>query len=258
MKRRDFIALLGGAAAVCPIAARAQQTGQIHRIGFLGPAPDNPLFVRSYPEFLAELRKLGFTEGGNLIVENRRIDEGAPKAFAAAAEVIRSKVDVVVTFGPELALKAAFAASQTIPIVMIAVNFDPIAGGYVSNITRPDKNITGLVYRAPELAAKQLELLMEAFPNEKPIAALWESASAEQFESAQRIAQSLHIVHISLKIYHSISMRRSEPSRRMDRGWCVSCQVPHSPRIVNVSPIWRCSTVCRRCSPSNSMSRRAD
>ena len=130
MKRRDFIALLGGAAAVCPIAARAQQTGQIHRIGFLGPAPDNPLFVRSYPEFLAELRKLGFTEGGNLIVENRRIDEGAPKAFAAAAEVIRSKVDVVVTFGPELALKAAFAASQTIPIVMIAVNFDPIAGGY--------------------------------------------------------------------------------------------------------------------------------
>jgi len=193
MKRRDFIALLGGAAAVCPIAARAQQTGQIHRIGFLGPAPDNPLFVRSYPEFLAELRKLGFTEGGNLIVENRRIDEGAPKAFAAAAEVIRSKVDVVVTFGPELALKAAFAASQTIPIVMIAVNFDPIAGGYVSNITRPDKNITGLVYRAPELAAKQLELLMEAFPNEKPIAALWESASAEQFESAQRIAQSLHI-----------------------------------------------------------------
>jgi ABC-type uncharacterized transport system substrate-binding protein len=76
---------------------------------------------------------------------------------------------------------------------MIAVNFDPIAGGYVSNITRPDKNITGLVYRAPELAAKQLELLMEAFPNEKPIAALWESASAGQFESAQRIAQSLHI-----------------------------------------------------------------
>jgi ABC-type uncharacterized transport system substrate-binding protein len=75
----------------------------------------------------------------------------------------------------------------------LPVNFDPIAGGYVSNITRPDKNITGLVYRAPELAAKQLELLMEAFPNEKPIAALWESASAEQFESAQRIAQSLHI-----------------------------------------------------------------
>jgi putative ABC transport system substrate-binding protein len=99
----------------------------------------------------------------------------------------------LVAFGPELALKAAVAASQTVPIVMIAVNFDPIAGGYVSNITRPDKNITGLVYRAPELAAKQLELLVEAFPNEKPIGALWEPASAEQFDSAQRTAQSLHI-----------------------------------------------------------------
>ena len=76
MRRRDFIKVVGGAAAVCPIAAHAQQTGQIHRIGFIGPAPDNPLFAVSYPEFLAELRKLGFTEGGNLIVENRRIDEG--------------------------------------------------------------------------------------------------------------------------------------------------------------------------------------
>jgi putative tryptophan/tyrosine transport system substrate-binding protein len=100
---------------------------------------------------------------------------------------------VVVTFGPEITLKAASAASQTIPIVMIAVNFDPIAGGYVSNIARPDRNITGLVSRAPELAAKQLELLVEAFPENKSIAALWEPASAEQFDSAQRTAQSLHI-----------------------------------------------------------------
>src|SRR6516162_8367735 len=260
MKRRDFIALLGGAAAVCPIAARAQQTEQIHRIGFIGPAPDNPLFAVSYPEFLAELRKLGFTEGGNLIIEYRRIDEGAPKAFAAAAEVIRSKVDVVVTFGPELALKAAFAASQTIPIVMIAVNFDPIAGGYVSNITRPDKNITGLVYRAPELAAKQLELLMEAFPNEKPIAALWESASAEQFESAQRIAQSLHIELRSHKL-ENLPFDFDEAFRAVAQDGSRMVLVLSGPAfapIVNVSPIWRCSTVCRRCSPSNSMSRRAD
>ena len=80
------------------------------------------------------------------------------------------------------------AASQTLPIVMIAVNYDPIASGYVSDITRPERNITGLVSRAPELAAKQLELLVEAFPDVKPIAALWEPASAEQFESAQRTA----------------------------------------------------------------------
>jgi putative ABC transport system substrate-binding protein len=192
MRRRDFITLVGGAAVVWPFAARAQQDGQIPRIGFLAPDPDSPLFAASYPAFLAELRKLGFTEGKRLI-EFRRADEEASKAFAAAAELIRSKADVVVTFGPEITLKAASAASQTIPIVMIAVNFDPIAGGYVSNIARPDRNITGLVSRAPELAAKQLELLVEAFPENKSIAALWEPASAEQFDSAQRTAQSLHI-----------------------------------------------------------------
>jgi putative tryptophan/tyrosine transport system substrate-binding protein len=199
MQRRQFITLVGGTVIAWPLSARAQQDGQIPRIGFLTPDPDSPLFAASYPAFLAELRKLGFTEGKRLI-EFRRADEGASKAFAAAAELIRSKADVVVTFGPEITLKAASAASQTIPIVMIAVNFDPIAGGYVSNIARPDKNITGLVSRAPELAAKQLELLVEAFPDEKPIAVLWEPASATQFDAVQRTAQSFHIELRSHKV----------------------------------------------------------
>jgi putative ABC transport system substrate-binding protein len=114
--------------------------------------------------------------------------------------VIRSNVDVVVAFGPEIALKAAVAASQTIPIVMIAVNFDPIAGGYVTDIARPNRNITGLVYRAPELAGKQLELLVQAFPDNNPIATLWEPASVEQFDAAQRTAQSLHVELRSHKV----------------------------------------------------------
>jgi ABC-type uncharacterized transport system substrate-binding protein len=173
MRRCTFITLLGGA-ATWPLAAWAQQARQVARIGFLGPKPaENALFATSYPVFLTELRKLGFTDGQNLIIEHRRIDDGGPKAFAGAAELIRSNVDVVVAFGPELALKAAVAASQTVPIVMIAVNFDPMAGGYVSDITRPERNITGVVFRAPELAAKQVGLLVEAFPDAKPIAALW-------------------------------------------------------------------------------------
>jgi len=192
VKRREFITLLGGAAA-WPLTARAQQARQVARIGFLGPEPENMLFATNYPVFLTELRKLGFTEGQNLIIEHRRMDEGASKTFAGAAELIRSNVDVVVAFGPELALKAAVAASPTVPIVMIAVNFDPMAGGYVSDITRPERNITGVVFRAPELAAKQLGLLVEAFPDVKPIAALWEQASAEQFDAAERAAQSMHI-----------------------------------------------------------------
>src|SRR5262249_500266 len=147
MRRREIIKLLGGAVVTWPLIARAQQDGQIPRIGFLTTDPDSPLFAASYPAFLAELQKLGFTQGKRLI-EFGRADQGASKTFAAAAELIHSKADVVVTFGPEIRLKAASAASQTIPIVMIAVNFDPIAGGYVSNIVRPDRNITGLISRA--------------------------------------------------------------------------------------------------------------
>jgi putative ABC transport system substrate-binding protein len=200
VRRRDFITLVGGVTAGWPLAARAQQAQQVARIGFLGPAPDNALFAATYPVFLAELRKLGFTEGQNLIIEHRRMDEGASKVFAGAAELIHSNVDVVVAYGPELALKAAVAASQTVPIVMIAINFDPMAGGYVSDIARPERNITGLVFRAPELATKQLGLLVEAFPDAKPIAALWEQASAEQFDAAQRAAQSMHIELRSHKV----------------------------------------------------------
>jgi putative ABC transport system substrate-binding protein len=218
MRRRDFIALVGGVAGAWPLAARAQQTGKIARIGFLGSDPNVPLFATSYPAFLAELHKLGFNEGQNLIIEYHRTDEGVSEAFAGAAETIRSNVDVVVAFGPEIALKAAVAASQTTPIVMIAVNFDPIAGGYVSDLARPNKNITGLVYRAPELAAKQLELLVEAFPDSKSIAVLWESASTEQFASAQRTAQSLHIDLRSHKLENPpFDFRRGVPKDRAGR-----------------------------------------
>jgi putative ABC transport system substrate-binding protein len=200
VRRREFITIVGSAAASWPLAARAQPTQQVARIGWIGAAPENALFATRYPVFLAELRKLGFTEGQNLIIEHRRNDEGESKVFAGAAELIRSNVDVVVAFGPELVLKAAVAASQTVPIVMIAVNFDPMAGGYVSDITRPERNITGVVFRAPELAPKQLGLLVEAFPDVKPICALWEQASAEQFAAAQRAAQSMHIELRSHKV----------------------------------------------------------
>jgi putative ABC transport system substrate-binding protein len=193
MRRREFMTMLAGSAVGLPRAARAEADGQIRRIGILAPGgPDNPAMVQFLPEFTAELRKLGFSEGGTLIVEGR-IDGGTSEAFTAAADLIRSKVDVVVAFGPEIVLKAAVTASQTIPIVMIAVNFDPVATGYVSNIARPDKNATGVVYRAPELAAKQLEILVETLPSDKRVAVLWAAASAEQFDAAQRAAHSLRI-----------------------------------------------------------------
>jgi hypothetical protein len=95
------------------------------------------LFTVTYPVFIA-VHKLGFTEGQNLVIEHRRMDEGASKAFASATELIHSNVDVVVAFGPELALKAAVAASQTVPIVMSAMDLDKAnkahSDGKLSNV----------------------------------------------------------------------------------------------------------------------------
>ena len=94
MKRREFITLLGSATAVLPLAARAQEAGRFARIGVLGPGLDNPVTGPGYQTFLSELRKLGFTEGQNVIVEYRRTDEGLPKAFTGANELVAAKADV--------------------------------------------------------------------------------------------------------------------------------------------------------------------
>jgi putative tryptophan/tyrosine transport system substrate-binding protein len=201
VRRRDFITLVAGAAACTrPLAARAQRAGRPAVVGYLTPDLKNPLLDSAFPPFLAELKKLGFIEGDNLIIESRQISDQTPESSEIVTELIRSNVDVLVAFGPEIALKVAAAATQTVPIVMVAVNFDPIAGGYVSNIARPSGNITGLVFRAPELAAKQLELLVEAFPDKRPIAVLWEPASSEQFNAAERAAQTMRIELKSHKV----------------------------------------------------------
>jgi len=197
--RRDFITLLGGAAAAWPLAARAQQTGKIARIGILGSSltPENAAHNKG---FLDELRQLGFSEDRNLTVHIRGAGQDRREDFAIAAEMIRSKVDLLAVSGPEVALQAAIGASRTIPIVMLANNFDPIVRGYVTNLARPGGNITGVFYRQPELAAKQLELLTQAFPERTRVGVLWDSFSADQFGAVEHAAKSLHLELRSLKV----------------------------------------------------------
>jgi putative tryptophan/tyrosine transport system substrate-binding protein len=119
MRRREFITLLGATAA-WPLAAHAQSADRIARVGVLGPDPNNnPVTAPGYQVFLSELRKLGFTEGHNLVVQYRRTDEGLPKAFTGANEMVAAKADVLVANGPEVALQAAAAARPAVPIVML-------------------------------------------------------------------------------------------------------------------------------------------
>jgi putative tryptophan/tyrosine transport system substrate-binding protein len=200
VKRREFITLLGGAAAAWPLAARAQQDGPVARVGVIGPPLDYPAMRVAYPVFLAELRKLDFVEGRNLLVESRPAGESVPRVFAAANELVAWKADVLFAFGPELALQAAAAARPPVPIVMGAANFDPIAKGYVQSLARPGGNVTGIISRWPELAAKQIELLQEAFPDRNRLGVLWDTQSADQFRAAESEAKARRLVLRPLKL----------------------------------------------------------
>jgi putative ABC transport system substrate-binding protein len=199
MKRREFISLLGSAAAAWPLPVGAQQSGKMVRIGVFGGSLNSPAGVAAYQAFLTELRQLGFAEGENLIVEYHRVDD--PRGpFAAAAELMRSQVELIVADGPEVALQAVVGASRIIPIVIQAVNYDPIERGYVVSLARPGSNITGLFYRQPELAAKQLELLTQAFPDRTRLAVLFDALSADQFSAAEQAAQAMHLALRPLKL----------------------------------------------------------
>ena len=200
MRRRDFIGTLGGLSATWPVMALAQQAARKVRIGFVGTTVGNPVTGPGYPAFLDELKKSGFSVGENLTIEANEDIQDEKRFFARTAELARSNVDVMVATGPEIALQAAVEASRTIPIVVWAINYDPIARGYVKNLTQPGGNITGIVSLQTELAAKQVELLIQALPGRTRLAILWDGLSADQAAPAEHQARSLHLDVQSLKL----------------------------------------------------------
>ena len=158
MRRRDFVALLSGAAAAWPLAARAQQAGKIHKIGYL--SPDSPSAVIT--PFLDALRELGWIEGQNVTFEYRYAENRLERLPELAAELVRLNVDVIVARGT-LGPLAAKRATSTIPIVMTAAG-DPLGSGLVASLARPDGNVTGMSLMVPQLGGKRLELLKELLP----------------------------------------------------------------------------------------------
>jgi putative ABC transport system substrate-binding protein len=162
MRRREFITLIGGAAAAWPFATRAQKlSAKVFRIGFLGTPTADSLPKR--PEaFRAALRDLGYQEGRDFVIEYRWADGNYDRLPALLADLIRLRVDVIVTHGTPAAL-AAKQATTTMPIVVAGVA-DALGSGIVSSLARPDGNVTGLTFFAPELNAKRLELLKETMP----------------------------------------------------------------------------------------------
>jgi putative tryptophan/tyrosine transport system substrate-binding protein len=169
MQRREFIALLGGAAAVRPHSARAQQTAKIPRIGLLSPfAPVDT--APWHQAFLRGLSDLGWVDGKNIAIEYRYSDGKNDRLPKLIADLVRLKVDIIVTAVTNDTLAAKNAAGG-IPIVMAAAG-DPVATGIVASLARPGGNITGLSQMNPELNGKRLELLKEIAPNISSLAVL--------------------------------------------------------------------------------------
>src|SRR5215471_10352095 len=157
MRRREFITLLGGAAAAWPIAARAQQPAKLPTIGYLGTAAASA-WAPWTAAFVQRLRELGWIEGRTVVIEYRWADGRGERFADIAAEFVRLKVDVIVTVGG--AVLAAKQATSVIPIVF-AVAADPVSSGLVGSLARPGGNVTGLSLQQTDAAGKRLELLRE-------------------------------------------------------------------------------------------------
>ena len=185
-----LVATLALAVLVAPLAAHAQPPGKVFRVGVLLPAsPGLPTFQA----FQQRLQELGYVEGQTLALEVRAAEGQLERLPGLAAELVRLHVDVIVASGPEATLRAARGATETLPIVMRARDYDPIALGYVAGLARPGGNITGVVQQRLEVTAKQLELLKEALPMVTRVAVLWDDAAADQRRAAEAAARPLGV-----------------------------------------------------------------
>jgi putative tryptophan/tyrosine transport system substrate-binding protein len=166
MRRRDFIALLGGAAA-WPLAARAQQPRKLPTVGVLG---SNAAIWRPWMDaFVQRLRELGWIEGRTILIEYRWADARPERVAEIAAEFVDLKVDVILTAGPNTAI--AKQATSIIPIVF-AISNDPVGGGLVASLAQPGGNVTGLSLQATDLSGKRVELLRELVPQLRRLAVI--------------------------------------------------------------------------------------
>jgi putative ABC transport system substrate-binding protein len=189
MRRRRFVALLGGAAVAWPLAARAQHAGKIWRIGYIGH-----VHLPAVDVLFESLRELGYVEGQNIIIERRYAHGKAERFQEFAAEMVRLKADVIIVVTTPAAL-AAKSASTTIPIV-IPVATDPVGTGLITSLARPGGNITGGAILFAELGTKRLELLKELVSGLSRTAVLWNGANpanALPWRETQAAARALGV-----------------------------------------------------------------
>ena len=198
MDRRTFLAGTGAVLLASPRASEAQQAGKVPRIGYLrstSPSDRPPLL----DAFRQGLRELGWVEGRNIVIDYRYAEGRFDRLPDLAAELVRLKVDIIVA-SPTPAAAAAKNATQTIPIVMIAVT-DPVGLGLIASLARPGGNVTGLSYSAGlEIVGKQLELLKETVPKVRRVAILSNPANLSQPLSIRELKVAARSLGVQLQL----------------------------------------------------------
>ena len=229
MRRRDFIAAFGGAAATWPLAARAEQPG-MPMIGVLGSASPT-----SYVERLTLIRQAlaeaGFTEGHTVAIEYRWAEGQLDRLPALAVDLVGRKVNVIIATGGLQASRAAIATTSTIPIVF-STDGDPVKQGLVSNLSRPGGNATGITVFSASLTAKRLDVFYELVPKTKLFGVLVNPTAAQAEEQLRDAEESAHSLGLETRVLNARNEAEFEPAL------AALSDVAHSALLVSADPLF--------------------
>jgi ABC-type uncharacterized transport system substrate-binding protein len=239
MKRREFITLVGGTVTAWPLAARAQQSAQVHRIGFLRVGAPPPSFITPLQ---TTLKELGYVEGRNYVLEYGLATNVAELPHLAA-DLVRRQVDVLVASGTPAVIPAR-NATTTIPVVFIAA-IDPVATGVVASLARPGGNVTGLTAVFSDLTGKRLELLKEMLPSLTRVGLLSRAANPGHFQYVEQALMAARILRVELELMAINSPDDFEPAFRRVQGVGALIQIDdamftsHREKLVELATRYR-------------------
>jgi putative tryptophan/tyrosine transport system substrate-binding protein len=192
MRRREFITLVGGAAAAWPLAARAQQTAEVPRVGFVYSGPKAVMAPRM-EAILTGLQASGYAAPTQVEIVARTAEGDPDQIGPLVKEVIAKNVNVIIAAGPPV-LHAARSATRTIPIIAIDLETDPVASGMAATLARPGGNVTGVFLDFPDFTAKWMEMLVESNPKLSRTAVLWDPVTGPvQVEAVGKAGGTLNV-----------------------------------------------------------------